>query len=56
MIKKKVGSQIENLTLDHKSPWSMGQMISNWGVKYTIGKMFLKAIKYCLQMLKKDLI
>jgi hypothetical protein len=30
-------------------------MISNWGVKYTIGKVFLRVIKYCPCMLQKCL-
>jgi hypothetical protein len=29
-----------------------GQMISNWGVQYTIGNIFLKAIKLCHCMLQ----
>jgi hypothetical protein len=58
MIKRKgrSGSQIENLILDHKPLENRGQMSSNWGVLYIIGKIFLKTIKYYLRILKKDLI
>jgi hypothetical protein len=40
MIKRTGGNQIENLTPDHKSLESMGQMKSNWSVLYTIEKYF----------------
>jgi hypothetical protein len=56
MIKRKGGSQIENLTPNHKSLESRGQMKSNWSILYTIANIFLKAIKYCPQTLKKYLI
>jgi hypothetical protein len=53
MIKRRGGSQIGNLTPDHKSFESRGQMRSDWGVFYTIEKMFLKAIRYCPCILEK---
>jgi hypothetical protein len=53
MIKRKGESQIGNLTLDHKSLESKGQMRSNWGVLYTIGKLFLRVIKYFSHIFKK---
>jgi hypothetical protein len=40
MIFKKGGSQIENLTPDHKSLSNRGQMRSDWGVFSTVGKIF----------------
>ncbi len=46
MIKGRGESQIPNLTLNHKLLEIKGQMKSNWGVSYTIEKIFLKAIKY----------
>jgi hypothetical protein len=53
MIKRKGGSKIGNLTLDHKPLESKGQMSSDWGVLYTIGKIFLKAIRHCHCISKK---
>jgi hypothetical protein len=53
MIKRKGGSQIKNLTPDHKPFESRGQMNSDWGVLYTIGNIFLRAIKYCHQVFHK---
>jgi len=35
--------------------WNRGEMRSDWNVLYTIGKIFLRAIKYCLRF-KKNLI
>jgi hypothetical protein len=46
MIKRKGKNQIENLTPDHKSFESRGQMKSDWGMLYTIGKIFLRDIMY----------
>jgi hypothetical protein len=46
MIKKMGGNQIGNLTLDHKSLENRGEMRSDRGVLYTIGKIFLRVIKY----------
>jgi hypothetical protein len=37
---KKGLSQVENLTPDHKTFETWGQMNSNWGVLYTVGKSF----------------
>jgi hypothetical protein len=45
MIKRKGGSQIENLTPDHISLESRGQMRSDWGVFHTVEKIFLRAIR-----------
>jgi hypothetical protein len=45
-----------NLTPDHKSFKSKGQMRFNWNVLYTIGKIFLRAIRYCLCTFKINLI
>jgi hypothetical protein len=56
MIKRRGESQIMNLTLDHKSLESKGQMRFDWGVFYTIKNMFLKAIKYYLPIFKNDLL
>jgi hypothetical protein len=44
MIKRKARSQIGNLVPDHKPLKIMGQMSSNWGMLYTVGKIFLGAI------------
>jgi hypothetical protein len=46
MIKRRGGGQIGNLTPNHNSLESKGQMRSNWGMLYTIGKIFLRAITY----------
>jgi hypothetical protein len=56
MVKRKSGSQIENLTLDHKPFESRGQMSSDKGVLYTVGRIFLRAIKYYPHIIKKYLI
>jgi len=56
MIKRKGGSQIGNLTLDHKPLENRGQMKSNRSVLYPIGKIFSRAIRYCLWTFKKDFI
>jgi hypothetical protein len=45
--------QIGNLTPNHKSLENRGQMKLNWGVFYTVGKIFLMAIRYYLQIFKK---
>jgi len=56
MIKRKGVSQIENLTCDHKPLESKGQMGSDWGMLYTIGKIFLRAIRYfpCIYTWEND--
>jgi hypothetical protein len=56
MVKSRGGSQIKNLTPNHKSLESRGQMNSDSGVLYIIGKIFLRAIRYCHRVLKIDLI
>jgi hypothetical protein len=56
MIKRRIGNQIGNLILDHKSHCNMGQIIFDWGVQYTIGNIFSRARSYCPRMLKKYLI
>jgi hypothetical protein len=56
MIKRRGGNQIENLTSDHKSVKGNGQLTFDWGVLYTIGKIFLKAIRYYLRIFFKNLI
>jgi hypothetical protein len=56
MIKRKGRSQIGNLTSDHKSLKSRDQMSSDWGVLYTVEKIFLRAIKYFPQVFKIILI
>jgi hypothetical protein len=48
--------QIGNLIPDHKFLESRGQMKSNWGVLYIVGKIFLRAIRYFLFIFKKDFI
>jgi hypothetical protein len=49
-------SQIGNLISDHKPLESRGQMISDWGVLYIVGNIFLRAIRHCLFILKIVLI
>jgi hypothetical protein len=39
-----------------ESPESKGQIISYWGMQYTIENIFLRAISYCLVMFQKGLI
>jgi hypothetical protein len=56
MIKRRGGSQIENLTPDHKPFESRGQMRFDWSVLYNVGKILSRAIKYCPCTLKKYLI
>jgi hypothetical protein len=56
MIKRKGGSEIGNLISNHKSLESRGQMRSNSAVPYTIGKNFLKAIKYRPYIFPKKMI
>jgi hypothetical protein len=51
---KKANSQIGNLIIDHKFSTAGGQMISNWDVLYTVGKMFYWVIRYCLRMIQKN--
>jgi hypothetical protein len=41
---------------DHKSLEIKGQMSFDWGVLYTVGKIFLKVIGYCLHIFKINLI
>jgi len=48
MIKRRGTSQIENLTPDHKSLERRSEMRFDWVMLYTIGKIFLKAIRYFL--------
>jgi hypothetical protein len=56
MIKRRAMNQIGNLILDHKPLESKGQMSSDWGVLYNVGKIFLRIIKYCICIFKIDLI
>jgi hypothetical protein len=56
MIKIRGGGQIGNLTPAHKPLESEGQMSFDWGVLYTIEKIFLKAIRYCPRILKIGLL
>jgi hypothetical protein len=44
MIKRRGGSQIENLILDHKPLEIKGQMSFDWSMLYNIEKIFSKAI------------
>jgi hypothetical protein len=44
---RKGQSQIGYLSPEHKSLESKGQITSNWGVLYIIGKIVLRAINYC---------
>jgi hypothetical protein len=46
MIKRRGAKQIGNLTLDHKSFESRGQMRFDWSVLYNVRKIFSKAIRY----------
>ncbi len=39
---------------DHKPLESKGQMNSNWGMLYIVGKIFLRAMKYCPQVSKNN--
>jgi hypothetical protein len=52
MIKRRGGSRIENLTSDHKSLKSKGQMSSDWGVLYIVEKIFSKSIRHSLAFSK----
>jgi hypothetical protein len=45
MIKRKGMSQIGNLTPDHKCLERRGQMKSDSGMLYTVGKIFSRAIR-----------
>ncbi len=38
-------NQIENLTPNHKPFKNRGQMNSDWGMLYIVGKIFLKSYK-----------
>jgi hypothetical protein len=51
IIKRRGESQIG--TPDHKFLESRGQMRSDWGVLYTVGKIFLRVIKYYLLISKE---
>ncbi len=55
MIKRNGKSQIENLIINHKSFKSKGQMKFNWAMLYTVGKIFLRAIRFCFSLKKKKL-
>jgi hypothetical protein len=55
MIKKRGRSQIGNLTPNHKSLESRGQMKPNWSLIYTIGKIFSRVIRYFALTFKKKL-
>jgi hypothetical protein len=46
MIKRRGGSQIENLIPNHKSLENKGQMRFDWSMLYIVGKIFSRAIKY----------
>jgi hypothetical protein len=54
MIKRKGKNQIENLIPDQKSLESKGQMRFNWDILYSIGKIFLRAIRYFPCIFKID--
>jgi hypothetical protein len=56
MIKRRGESQIGNLIPNHKPLERRGQMSSSWNLLYTIGKIFSRAIRYCLHTLKIKLI
>jgi hypothetical protein len=56
MIKRKGGSQIENLILDHKSLESKGPMRFDWSMLYTVGKIFSRAIRHYPHTIRKDFI
>jgi hypothetical protein len=51
---KKGESQIKNLTPNHKCLEDKGQIKFDWSVFYTIGKILLKVIWYCLHIFKKN--
>jgi hypothetical protein len=53
MIKRRARSQIGNLTFDLKPLENRGQMISNWGMLYTVGKIFLRVKRYYHLIFKK---
>jgi hypothetical protein len=53
MIRRRGGSQIRNLTLDHKSLEKSGQMRSNWNMLYIVENIFSRAIRYFPYNLKK---
>jgi hypothetical protein len=56
MIKRRGRNQIENLILDHKSLENKGLMKFDWDMQYAVGKTFLRALRYYLQIFKIDLI
>jgi len=45
MIKRKGGSQIGKLILNYKPFEKNNQISSDWGVLYTVGMIFLRAIR-----------
>jgi hypothetical protein len=49
---KNVKSQIGQINSRSQIPWSKRQMIFDYGMQYTIGKIFLSGIKYCPHMLQ----
>jgi hypothetical protein len=56
MIKRRGGSQIGNLTPDHKSIESRGKKKADCNMLYTFGKILSRAIRYCPCILKIYLI
>jgi hypothetical protein len=60
MVKRRVGSQIDksqihNLTLDHKSLESKGQMKLDWSMLYIVGNIFSRVIRFFLTLSKQIL-
>jgi hypothetical protein len=51
--KRRGGSQIPNLTPNHKPFEKKGQMNFDWGLLYTVEKIFLKDIRYRPCILEK---
>jgi hypothetical protein len=56
MIKRRGKSQIGNLTPNHKALESRGHMRFDSTIIFTLGKIFSRAIKYCIFILKTNLI
>jgi hypothetical protein len=56
MMKSRGGSQIENLSPNHKSLENKGQMRFDWSVLYIVGKIVSMDIRCCGRTLKKDFI
>jgi hypothetical protein len=56
MIKRRGGSQIGNLTPDHKPFESRGQLSFDWGVLYIVEKIILRVVRYYIRISKKKLI